>query len=96
MKNKTELTTEMKSRIRSVVEEYISQRLYSLVCEMDDNEVRDTIKDMLFDENIIDGVHYEHNHDGSGEPPLTTRRFEGMKSELTDYLIKKYEGVKPI
>lgn len=95
MKTKIELTTEMKSRIRSVVKEYVSQRLFSLVCEMDDNEVRDTIKDMLFDENIIDGVHYEHNPDGSGELPLTTRRFEGMKNELTDYLIQKYEGTQP-
>lgn len=96
MKTKIELTTEMESRIHSVVEEYVIQRVYDIVCQMDDNEVRDKIKDMLFDEGIIDGVQYEWYNEGGGELPLTTRKFNNFTSELTEYLMKKIEGVQPI
>lgn len=91
MNTETELSKDMKEQIRSVVHDVISQKIYDLVCSMDDNEVRDKIRDILFSEDvIIDGVHYRYDNQLGGELPLMYRGSKRLTEELTNYVMKKF------
>lgn len=93
METKTDLSPQLTENIRSVIHNVISQKIYSLVCGMDDNELRDEIRNVLFDKNILDGIHYNYENQWDSELPLTYRGSRVLTNELTDYLMKKF--VKP-
>ena len=96
METNTQLSKDTKDQIGSVVHDVISQKIYNLVCSMDDNELRDEIRDILFSEEVvIDGVHYQYDNQLGGELPLLYRGSKRLTEELTDYVMKKFIGPKP-
>jgi hypothetical protein len=78
-----------KNEIRSVVEEYIGDKLYSLIQELDSNEFRDELKDRLFDKKIDDQIDYTYTDESNrvyGE-----KYKELLVKELTEYVVDKFK-----
>lgn len=78
-----------KDEIRMVVEEFIGDKIYSFLNELDSNEFRDDLKDRLFDKKIDDQIDYIYTNDSS--------RVYGEKykdlfiKELTEYILDKFK-----
>jgi hypothetical protein len=91
MKTKTELNSKMIDEIEKVVFDYLENKLYGIVVDLDSNEFRDEIRDRLFDKNILDGRDYDYKNEVPINLPFGSDGYVKLVSDMTSYLLHKFQ-----